>query len=43
MVFALLIAVSAYLFHVPNGENVAQMNRIRVISATMRIIKFVVS
>ena len=43
MVSALLIAVLAYLFHVPNGGNVAQMSRIRVISATMRIIKFIVS
>ena len=33
----------AYLFHVPNNEGVAQMGQIRMLSATMKIIKFTVS
>jgi hypothetical protein len=37
------ISLLAYLFHVPNGEGVAQMNRIRLLSATMKTIKFMVS
>lgn len=40
---SITITLLAYLFHVPNNEGVDQMGRIRVLSATMKIIKFTVS
>ncbi|CAF1279597.1 unnamed protein product [Adineta steineri] len=35
------VTLIAYLYHVPNSEGVAQMDRIRIISASMKIINFV--
>jgi hypothetical protein len=40
---SILISVFAYLYHVPNSEGVPQMDRIRLISAAMKLINFVVS
>ena len=46
-VFAIIISIIAsvlgYLLYIPHSEGVAQLNRIRVISAAMKTIKFVVS
>lgn len=42
-IFAALVALlGMYLFHVPNSEGVPQMDKIRLINAAMKIIKFVV-
>ncbi|CAF1121010.1 unnamed protein product [Adineta steineri] len=35
------VTLIAYLYHVPNSEGVPQMDRIRIISASMKIINFV--
>ena len=40
---SILISIFAYLYHVPNSEGVPQMDRIRLLSASMKIISFVVS
>jgi hypothetical protein len=40
---SILIFIFAYLYHVPNNEGVSQMNRVRLLSASMKIIKFIVS
>ncbi len=42
IVGSLLITLFAYLYHVPNSEGVPQMDRIRRLSAAMKIIGFVV-
>ena len=44
--FAITIAITAvilaYLYHVPNSEGVPRMDRIRLLSASMKIVSFVV-
>ena len=44
--FAITIGITAvilaYLYHVPNSEGVPQMDRIRLLSASMKIVSFVV-
>jgi hypothetical protein len=32
----------AYLFHLPNSENLPQRNRIRMLGATLKVLHFVV-
>ncbi|CAF2135386.1 unnamed protein product [Rotaria magnacalcarata] len=36
-----IICILAHLYHVPNSENISQMNRVRLLSASMKIIKFI--
>jgi hypothetical protein len=43
IIISILIVLGAYLSYVPNSEGVAQMNRIRLLSASMKIVRFVVS
>lgn len=43
IIISILIVLGAYLSYVPNNEGVAQMNRIRLLSASMKIVRFVVS
>ena len=42
IVLSILITLIAYLSYVPNSEGVPQMDRIRLLSASMKIISFVV-
>ena len=39
---SILVVLSAYLYHVPNSEGVEQMGRIRLLSASMKVISFIV-
>jgi len=39
---SILITLFAYLWYVPNSEGVPQMNRIRLLGASMKIIRFIV-
>ncbi|CAF1099753.1 unnamed protein product [Rotaria sordida] len=41
IISSVLIILFAYLYHVPNSEGVPQMNRIRLLSGSMKIIKFI--
>ncbi|CAF2957169.1 unnamed protein product [Rotaria sp. Silwood2] len=41
IISSVLIVLFAYLYHVPNSEGVPQMNRIRLLSASMKIISFI--
>ncbi|CAF2979044.1 unnamed protein product [Rotaria socialis] len=41
IITSILIGIFAYLYHVPNSEGVPQMDRIRLLSASMKIISFV--
>lgn len=43
IISSILIVLFAYLYHVPNSEGVPQLNRIRLLSASMKIISFIVS
>ena len=43
IITSILVVIFAYLYHVPNSEGVPQMDRIRLLSASMKIISFVVS
>lgn len=40
---SLVALLGMYLYHVPNSEGVAQMDRIRLLSASMKIANFIVS
>ena len=40
---SLVVLLAMYLYHVPNSDGVAQMDRIRLLSASMKIVKFIVS
>jgi hypothetical protein len=42
IVFAITATLVGYLYRVPNSEGIPQMNRIRALSASMKIIHFVV-
>lgn len=42
IVFSVSAALTAYLYHVPNSEGVPQMERIRLLSASMKLVSFVV-
>ena len=42
IVVAITAALLAYLYHVPNSEGVPQMDRIRLLSASMKLVSFVV-
>jgi Ni,Fe-hydrogenase I cytochrome b subunit len=43
---AIIIAITAsiigYLYHAPNSEGIAQLNRVRMMGASMKIIHFIV-
>jgi hypothetical protein len=39
---SILIILFAYLYNVPNSEGIPQMNRIRLLGASMKIIRFIV-
>ncbi|CAF4764426.1 unnamed protein product [Rotaria sp. Silwood1] len=41
IISSILIVLFAYLYYVPNSEGVPQMNRIRLLSASMKIIRFI--
>ena len=43
IVISIVVAIVAYLFYLPHTDGVEQMNRIRAISASMKIIRFIVS
>lgn len=43
IVISIIVCILGYLFHVPYGEGVAQLNRVRGISAMMKAVKVVVS
>lgn len=43
LITSILVSIFAYLYHVPNSEGVPQMNRIRLLSASMKVIGFIVS
>ncbi len=43
IITSILIVLFAYLYHVPNSQDVPQMGRIRLISASMKVIGFIVS
>jgi hypothetical protein len=43
IIISIFIVLTAYLSYVPNSEGVPQMNRIRLLSASMKIIRFIVS
>jgi hypothetical protein len=43
IIISMVVSLFAYLYHVPNSEGVPQMNRIRLLSAAMKIVGFVVS
>jgi hypothetical protein len=43
IIISIFIVLAAYLSYVPNTEGVEQMNRIRLLSASVKIIRFVVS
>ena len=43
LISSILVCLGAYLYHVPNSEGVPQMDRIRLLSASMKVIWFVVS
>ena len=43
IITSILISLFAYLYYVPNSEGVSQMGRIRLLSAAMKIVGFVVS
>jgi hypothetical protein len=43
IILSSIVGIFAYLYHVPNSEGVAQMDRIRLLSAAMKIIGLVVS
>jgi hypothetical protein len=40
---SIFVVLGAYLSYVPNSEGVAQMGRIRLLSASMKLIRLVVS
>jgi len=43
---AIIVAISAsiigYLYHAPNSEGIAQLNRVRVLGASMKITQLIV-
>jgi hypothetical protein len=39
---AMAASIIAYLYHAPNSEGIAQMNRVRALGATMKITQFIV-
>jgi uncharacterized protein with PQ loop repeat len=43
IVISIFIVIVAYFIYLPDTEGVEQMNRIRSISASMKIIRFIVS
>jgi hypothetical protein len=43
IIISILTVLFAYLYNVPNSEGVPQINRIRRISASMKIIRFIAS
>lgn len=43
LIGTVLAGLVAYLYNVPNSEGVEQMDRIRLLSAAMKLIGFVVS
>jgi multisubunit Na+/H+ antiporter MnhB subunit len=43
IITSFLIVLFAYLYHVPNSQGVPQMGRIRLISASMKVIGLIVS
>lgn len=43
IITSVLIGLFAYLYYVPNSEGIPQMDRIRLLSASMKIIRFIVS
>jgi hypothetical protein len=43
ILISIFIIFIAYLCYLPNTEGVEQMNRIRLLNASMKIIQFIVS
>ena len=43
VLFTILTLFVANIFHLPNAENMIQTGRIRMISGTMKIVKWLVS
>jgi hypothetical protein len=39
---AMAASIIAYLYHAPNSEGIAQLNRVRALGATMKITQFIV-
>ena len=42
IVISIIAGVLGYLFYVPQADGVAQLNRVRAISAMMKTVKFIV-
>jgi dolichyl-phosphate-mannose--protein O-mannosyl transferase len=42
IVVAIAATIIGYLYHAPNSEGIAQMNRVRVVAATMKVFQSIV-
>jgi hypothetical protein len=42
IIVAITASVIGYLYHAPNSEDIAQLNRIRPLNAAMRLIDLIV-